>query len=174
MIEFEHRIRVLMKEAEEELRSIGIKPSSKILEIKANHRAKKRLGCCKVEKKGLGQVFRIEISTALADARDKALKQVILHELLHTCPGCFNHGTKWKKLAKMVNQTYGYHIQRLSTSEELGITTPAEEQRGHYKYCIRCKRCGSTSYRMRKSGVVDEPQKYRCAKCGGALEVDQI
>ena len=112
MIEFEHRIRVLMKEAEEELRSIGIKPSSKILEIKANHRAKKRLGCCKIERKGLGQVFRIEISAVLADASDKVLKQVILHELLHTCPGCFNHETNWKKLAEMVNQTKTEHLRR--------------------------------------------------------------
>lgn len=71
MIEFEHRIRVLMKEAEEELRSIGIKPSSKILEIKANHRAKKRLGCCKIERKGLGQVFRIEHRLQLRGEKTK-------------------------------------------------------------------------------------------------------
>lgn len=175
MTEFEHRINDLMEEAAGELLRIGIKPARNISGICENRRAKKRLGCCKLEKNGLRRTFRIEISTVLAEASDKVLKQVILHELLHTCPGCFNHGEKWKKLAEQVNYAYGYCIQRLSTPEELGMAAMEREgQRLVYKYRIRCKKCGTASYRMRKSRVVEKPQKYRCAKCGGALEVDQL
>ncbi len=185
MTEFEERITRLMKEAEKELRAIGIRPSTRILEISENRRAKKRLGCCKLVKKGFRQTFRIEISTVLAQVDDKALKQTILHELLHTCPGCFNHGEKWKKLAEQVNQAYGYRIKRLSSEEELGIAGPAaapgsragnsaERARPNYKYRIRCTGCGTASYRMKRSRVVEHPEQYRCAKCGGALKVDQI
>lgn len=175
MTEFEYRINDLMEEAIDELLRIGIEPARNISGIYENRRAKKRLGCCRLEKNGLQRNFRIEISTVLAEASDKVLKQVILHELLHTCTGCFNHGKKWKKLAEQANYTYGYRIQRLSAPEELGMAAMEREgQRPAYKYRIRCKKCGTVSYRMRKSKVVEKPRKYRCAKCGGALEVDQL
>lgn len=171
MTDFEQRLAALMEDAKRELIQIGIYPSKNILGIKENRRAKKRLGCCRLERNGFRKSFWIEIATVLRDADDKALKQVILHELLHTCPGCFNHGTEWKRLADQVNQVYGCQIQRVSRSAELGV---AEEKEVKYKYRIRCEKCGCTSYRMKKSRVVQTPKKYRCGKCGGALKVDQI
>lgn len=58
--------------------------------------------------------IRIAITTGLVDdfagkkgylstRRRDALCSVIFHELVHTCPGCFNHGPRWKRWVKALN-----------------------------------------------------------------------
>ena len=46
--------------------------------------------------------FYININITLLDERngEDGLINTILHELLHTCPGCMNHGAEWKKWAE--------------------------------------------------------------------------
>lgn len=38
------------------------------------------------------------------------LKQIIIHELIHTCPRCWSHGKTWKKYAMIMNTAYGYSL----------------------------------------------------------------
>lgn len=38
------------------------------------------------------------------------LKEVIVHELIHTSPRCISHGKAWRKYAKMMNDSYGYSL----------------------------------------------------------------
>ena len=40
---------------------------------------------------------------------DEALKNVIAHELCHTCPRSMNHGKEWKKWVNRMNE-HGYKI----------------------------------------------------------------
>lgn len=58
--------------------------------------------------------IRIAITTVLVDdwankkgclstRRRDALCSVLLHEVVHTCPGCFDHGKRWKKWVKVLN-----------------------------------------------------------------------
>ena len=35
---------------------------------------------------------------------DNATKTTIIHEILHSCEKCMNHGPEWKKLAELVNK----------------------------------------------------------------------
>lgn len=54
-------------------------------------------------------------------AKPQAAVQTLLHELLHTIPGCFNHGGQWKKLADRINKKYNLKIKRCSNPKEFGI-----------------------------------------------------
>ena len=139
-----------------EAKAIHIPVSNKINEqIKINSRAKKRLGCCRYQN---GQ-YIIEISSLIIDDMD-ICKQVLAHEILHTCPGCMNHGKRWKQYAWQMNQSYGYHISRIS---------PGNNQvQPDYRYLLVCNHCHSQIKRQRFSSVIKYPSKYRCV-CGGTL-----
>jgi len=173
MTAYEKRLNVLLEECLAELAAIGIRPCGRILGVKENKRAKKRLGCCRQMKGGTSPEFELELSVMLQDAEEKTLKEVMIHEILHTCRGCLNHGSKWKELAARTKKAYGYSIARTADFEKLGIEAGEEGQK---RYRIRCTRCGNTFYRIRKSRVVQHPEYYRCARCGGSdtLVVDQI
>lgn len=170
---YEKRLNELLAECLKELAAINIRPCGKILGVRENKRAKKRLGCCKQIKGGASPEFQLELSVMLQDVEEKILKEVMIHEILHTCKGCLNHGDRWKQLAERVGKVYGYSIKRTADFENLGIKAGAEEQK---RYRIRCSCCGSTFYRARRSKVVQHPEYYRCARCGSrdTLVVDQI
>lgn len=146
--------------------------SNNVKEIKINTRAKKRLGCCKqVEKTLLGKwSYIIEVSYRMKDASDIELTEVLLHELLHTCPGCMNHGVKWKGYVKQINDKYGYKI---TTTVKRKLPGEESEQTKvmDYKYVIICKKCGAKAYRKKKSKLVENVNNYRCGKCGGKLKI---
>lgn len=171
--DFAARLASLMDICIGEMRAIGIEPSRQIFAIRENRRAKKRLGCCKVVKERGRTGFVIEVSSIMERCSDEVLKDVIFHELLHTCPGCLNHGQKWKSLADRINRACGSHIRvRADSSQIPGL--PREEEEPYYKYEIECAACGVRFYRMRRSRVVDHPEYYRCSRCGGRLRVREL
>ena len=146
-----------------ELRSIGIQPASSI-RWTVNTRATKRWGSCKKESP---DAYEISISSRLlqADVSVQAVKNTIMHELLHTVKGTKGHTGLWRKLATQVNQRLpGYSIQRTTSYEEKGIQ-PAES-----RYVLRCTHCGKEYHRQRMSQLVRTPQKYRCGLCGHTLQ----
>lgn len=142
-------------------------PYKKPSAFEVNTRSKNRWGQCRHEADG-----RIVISVSemlLQDyISDASTMDTIIHELLHTVPGCDNHGAKWKHYAEMVNSAYPqYHIKRTATPEEHGVKLdPAS-----YKYKISCVQCGAKSYYSRCTQAVRNPSAYRCNLCGGELEV---
>ncbi len=131
--------------------------------VRINTRAKKRLGCCIYS----GGKYIIEVSEVLL-APDKAalLEQTLVHELLHTCRGCRNHGEKWKAYAQLANEAYGYSIARTVDTGEGGTATLRAES---VKYVLVCENCGLRIERSRMSKAVKSPWRYRC-KCGGKLK----
>ena len=60
------------------------------------------------------------------------------HELIHTCPGCFDHGKKWKKYASVARERLGYLISRTVSPEDLGIADISQEEP---RYKITCNGC---------------------------------
>ena len=115
--------------------------------------------------------FRIEICEAMLDAGEQEIKNVLAHELLHTCPGCYNHGMRWKAYAAKINNMYGYNITSTTTYEKIGLQKP--EKKVNYKYKIECTKCGKIFYRQRKSKLTDNPARYRCT-CGGKLKITEL
>ena len=139
-----------------------------ILEVTVNTRAKNRWGQCKKVPGG----FKININADLLNESitksDEGLINTLIHEILHTCEGCLNHGKKWKDLAFKVNLFYGYNIKRTSSSEEKGV--PETLKKVYYKYAVQCTCCNQITKRQKMSKVVSHPEYFRCGLCGGSLK----
>lgn len=149
-----------------EVKRAGLQPGE-IRNISINTRAKNRWGQTKMVQ---NHWYVIDVSDRLLNdnVSDTATKDTIIHEILHTCEGCFNHGEPWQRAANRINSCYPqYNIKRCTSPEEKGIQLPKES----YKYTVSCPSCGSTIGYNRAGKVVQHPNRYRCAKCNGALEV---
>lgn len=169
----EDRLAELFGQVVKELTSIGIPISSRIRGPVINSRARARFGCCKAEKKtAMPTVYTIEISRKTLAAPENKIKEIIAHELLHTCKGCMNHGKKWKEYASHLRRAFGYDITRTTTSESLGLEeTPALRTGTDYRYRLVCQGCGAEILRNKRCKVVENPGNYRCGKCGGSLKL---
>lgn len=150
----------LLGEVTQEIRLLGI-PISQNIEpkVRVNSRATARFGCCIRQ----GNRFLIELSDRLLSSGELACRQILAHELLHTCPGCQGHGPLWKAYASRMNAAYGYQIARTGSCESLGVPdkTPV-------RHLVVCEACGMEFKRARASLLVQHPERYRC-KCGGRL-----
>lgn len=149
-----------------------------IIEFNINTRALKRWGQCKAIPGG----FSININYILLDEKndEQGLKNTIIHELLHSCKNCMNHGKEWQYLANKVNRTYGYNIKRVSSANDKGLTEESQKEqinaeieklqnRKHYE--IICQNCGYKYIRYKESKIVQHPEYYRCGVCHGKLKV---
>lgn len=144
-------------------RSLSIPVSHRIdPHVEVNTRAQTRFGCCRSR---LGR-HTIEVSSVLLDAEEQAIRQVLAHEILHTCPGCADHGPRWQRWAAMMSRQFGYRIRRTTSHAALGI-----EDTRPVRYIVVCSRCGSRTPRMKRSELVEHPERYRC-KCGGRLHIE--
>lgn len=153
----------LMSELARRLRTLSIPISGKINPaVAVNSRAKRRLGCCRKQ----GDRFTIEVSSLLLSDESR-LTQTLAHELLHTCPGCQNHGERWKAYAGVVNAAWGMEIARLSPPID---NEQAPLRVDTVKYVLQCESCGKQFLRTRLCPLVRHPEHYRCT-CGGALHL---
>lgn len=142
-------------------RALDIPVSSHILpQVRLNRRAVTRFGCCIHQRDGS---CLIELSARLLEASEQACLQTLAHEVLHTCPGCRNHGPRWKGYAARMNAAYGYEIARTDTCQRLGV-----EDTRTIRHLVVCTQCGRQFPRTRLSPLVAHPERYRCA-CGGTL-----
>lgn len=152
---------------ETELDSIGIK-HGKVRNWSVNTRAKCRLGqCIKIAP----ALFDINISAMLLndDIEDQITLNTIMHELLHTLPGCLTHEGKWRSYADYVNEKLPqYNITRVANVSETGIAV--DRKPPVYRYVLRCSKCGQEIRRQKKSKVIMYYKNYRCGKCGSNLK----
>jgi predicted SprT family Zn-dependent metalloprotease len=163
----QNQLNQLLQLVIDEARALGIPVSRQISpSLHINNRTKARFGGCKKVKGILHCTYQIEISKVLLEAETISIKQILAHEVLHSCPSSMNHGTAWKNNCQKMEKAYGYKLERTSTYKKLGI----EDPRGlkNYRYIIECNQCGQKIYRQRKSPLTDTTHKYRC-RCGGKL-----
>ena len=160
----QEKLNKMLAEVIAQARALKIPVSENILpDVSVNSRAKSRFGCCKRLPEG---GFLIELSLHTVSAKEKEIKQVLAHEILHSCYGCLNHGKRWKSYAEKMNSTFGYAIKRTDSRERMGIE---EQQEPAPRYELICKSCGAKITRSRKSRLITETWRYRC-RCGGKLE----
>jgi len=149
-----------------------------IVEITVNSRAKRRWGQCRREFAGRASNgeprynYYINISQILLDERVpiESLQNTIIHEILHTCPGCSNHGEEWKRRAATVKKKLGYNIKRCTDSDEKGIDDSLIKDYRKPRYIVRCKKCGREVGKQRMCSMVKNPWQWRCGVCGGDFE----
>lgn len=92
--------------------------------------------------------------------------ETIIHEILHTCDGCMNHGKLWKRYAEIIRIKTGYNVTRTSSFEKFGLERPQT------KYVFVCEDCGQIIRRDRMSKFVKNYHHYRCGECGGHFRFD--
>lgn len=150
----------LLAELSAQLRELGLPLGKHIApQVEVNTRAQRRLGCC-VCREGR---FTIQVSARLLEDAP-LLRATLLHELLHTCYGCQNHGKRWKAYAQRVGEALGVEITRTVPLE--GPAQPLRQE--PVKYLLQCQSCGRLIPRRRLSKAVKYPSRYRCP-CGGKL-----
>lgn len=139
-----------------------------------NKRAFKRYGQCKYS---LGE-YSINITYRLLDERipEEYLEDTIIHELIHTCPGCMNHGKIFQRYCDLVNDCYScYHISTYvdrHVSAEVERFYPVENKA---KYIIYCPECGGKSYYKKATKAVKNIYRYHCGRCGCKnLRVEEV
>lgn len=152
-------------ECKRELDALNIRYGN-VVEFRVNSRVKSRWGRCSSIIGG----FVIEVSERLLhdEVPMESLKNTIIHELLHTCKGCQNHGTTWKRLADKVNRAYGYNIKRTTSASEKGVQE--EERVIKVKHRFACSSCGQIIERERESKFTKNYDRYRCGCCGGTFK----
>lgn len=93
------------------------------------------------------------------------LNETIIHEVIHTLPNCFNHGSEFKRMANKFNRNYpSYNIKRCSESmETYGIVIDTESP---YRYKLTCS-CGKEFFYKRRRWWFDSLTSVKCTKCGG-------
>ena len=140
-------------------------PAGKICPYVGNLQSTHAFGRC-VKKPD--DTFQILLNDCIRDDEDQ-MRKTIAHELVHTCPGCFNHGNSFKHVALMVQIRLGIVVTRTSKIKEGSSMDISRRMKAKYK--ITCTKCGTVSYRTRACALTKDPDKFQCSKCRGKLHV---
>lgn len=137
-------------------------------EVTVNTRAKTRWGQCRYSK--FEDIYDIEICSRLleSDVSYEDVMDTMIHELLHCHKDRMCHTGEWKRCANLVNEYYGYDIQRTASSSEKNI---ANDRINMAKYVVTCNGCGSVSGYLKRGRVVKLLMKRpigtcKCSICG--------
>lgn len=127
------------------------------------------LGTCQRIKCNNSEAFKICVNQELLKhGTVREIETTLLHEMIHTCKDCYNHGKLWKLYAEKINTLGGYNISRLTKSNILKC------KQSTYKYALYCPYCGQTYYFRRMSKAVRHPEWCKCHKCKHTLESKKL
>ena len=135
---------------------------SNLSEIKLGYKEMRPWGVCRYTPRF--NKFEIYISRKLILSNNiVAIKNTIMHEIIHTCEGALNHGVNFKHYGKMC-ATLGYTITRLLSEEEV-FGHKIEKKPDSFKYIIKCPCCGKEYGYNRFTRAVEMSNNYICGKC---------
>lgn len=140
----DERLARLSLEVLDELEAIGLKPCK--LESITLREQNNKFGCCHTKwYRTSGEIIsnKITINRKFVEqnATDKAIKEVIAHEICHSikeCASCKHEG-KWAEYAELINDCYNMDIQQYGSYEKYGIV---QKPKTEYKW--KCSACGQT------------------------------
>ena len=168
------RLEKLSKEAMRELDGIGVKYTAPVKWELSN--ATSTWGTTHRDRNPITGKweYRIRISKVTLDPRvsDEHSKDTIIHELIHTVPGCWDHKYGFKDVAALVNDCYAcYHISRTANAAAMGITREVVAEYGRprlqKKYIVGCFGCGAKYIYHKQTKLV----KILASK-GGAVKTN--
>ena len=140
-------------------------PSDKICPYVGNLQSTRVFGKCMKKPDG---TFQILLNDSILDDEEQ-MRKTIGHELVHTCPGCFDHGNSFKHVALIVQIRLGIVVTRTGHIKEGSSMDISRKMKAKFK--ITCTECGNVFYRTRACAVTKDPDKFRCSKCRGKLHV---
>lgn len=137
-----------------------------IAKVSVNNRLTSSWGrCAKFIVSGTA-IFRIEVNQRLLNTDDDyPLRNTLAHEIIHTVPGCYNHGDAFKCVGGLLHKLMPeYNIRRTTSALEYNLPDLKKKA----KYLLVCEDCKTTWEYQRRSKVVGNPQNYHCS-CGGKI-----
>ncbi|HZK02005.1 MAG TPA: SprT-like domain-containing protein [Anaerovoracaceae bacterium] len=169
-----YNLKALLAKAHQMVEGVGI-PLTPLAHITLKTSdSRRRWGYCSRQKNNNNFIIGISNKTILLGS--DAVLQVLVHELLHTVDGCFNHGAKWKMHASIINKNYGMNVSRVNSAEDMCEKEVAnaimEADKKAAKYRIYCPTCGQEIFRFRKCKLVSLVDFYKCGKCMGKLKLE--
>ena len=122
--------------------------------------------------KETGQIF---VSRVTFELSEYVIKNVIIHELIHSFPGADNHGKTFKHWAGVMNKR-GWQIETRSDLKQLVELSGKrmEEIALPGTVFLVCRDCGNYILRKENAKMVRLIGKYRCNKCNGCLDVISV
>lgn len=146
----------LFNECKEELDVLDIPYSDKIVAVKENSRFTRCYGRCD----RTNGKYTIQIASFILDDSldDRCCKSVIMHELVHTIDGCFNHGAKFQSYMDLIADCYGLKMGTYVDREysqkvaDAGLAPKRRKQRSYW--VIGCNNCGAKWNSKRKNTSV--------------------
>ena len=92
------------------------------------------------------------------------IEKTMVHELIHTIPGCNNHGPNFKRYAGLINRHYPkYNVSTYYTPDSDETENIADTKKP--KYVVICETCGTKTYFYRKCKTLDIISRCTCKKC---------
>lgn len=162
-IEFnDNRLAKLSIEVLDELAVIGLYPSH--LESIKLRVQNKKFGCCHTTwKTATGEVTHNNITINRKfieqNATDKAIKEVLAHEICHAIEECAHcqHDGKWAEYADLINDCYNMDIKQYGSYEKYELTRTEKNE-----YRCKCTKCGKIMIRKgyRAPKWYKHPQGY--------------
>lgn len=153
------------------LKHLGVESlATKEIEVCINSRFTRTLGLCK--DKG-NNFFTIKINESfLRSAEPQSIHDTIMHEVIHTCKGCYNHGPEWHRVGNLVSKKFGFTITRTYNDSSYSQFM-RNKKATRIRYQIGCPNCGiiKECYSPTKVflGVKQQEKtgqpRYRCNRC---------
>lgn len=148
-------------------------PYRKINGISTNNRLTRALGRCITSNH---REFKIEVRGKLLDKslfpEERTVMEVIIHEIIHTCPDCWNHGYQFKIYGKRVEK-YGYIVGNSTTDmKEHGADVIAYQE--SCKYLVKCPKCGYTIGKDRMCDLIRYPHLSYHSPCGITARFERV
>ena len=121
--------------------------------------------------------YTIYLSKNYADiSEEKYVINTVMHELIHSLDNCMAHTGRWKQIANIVNNRYGYNITRVETDNAAYSKYYHEVSISRMKYEITCNSCGNVTKYQRKTkavtNIANHIGRYRCPSCGAINSFD--
>jgi hypothetical protein len=99
----------MLNQAVARLKTLGYKVG-KVVDLEVSYRYSRAWAKCNWNRPRYDKTFTIIVSDRLFKANKESVRDIIHHEVIHTIPGCFNHGTMFKNAAGHCNKKFGTHI----------------------------------------------------------------
>lgn len=100
----------------------------------------------------------------------------LAHEVVHSFPECFNHGPQFKAVGRLLSNTVP-SVTIARTGSDAGYTAYKKHlqktRNPRTIWIAKCVGCGQEIIRERRIGIIKEPHKYKCGKCGGKFKVEE-
>ena len=110
-------------------------------------------------------IHHIRISKTLLETyNDHAIKETLIHEILHACHPFDGHRKGWKRDAKIISNATEYNITRLSTPYDKDI----KDDEINWMFKIECLGCGQKWLYTKPKNVRSIVRgKCKCPDCKG-------